>query len=183
MPLDGPSSSRNTISTGYNDSESRGKGAATGLANGSTTMAKSRRNKGKGSRTATPLLDEEKLPTTFEESSFEDNVDFIAFEPELHERDSKGEQEGQRAGEQDRDAMKSRERDGEDSKKRKLDYDQNDGYNNKRERTNAASRKAPWVTDVDWEGSTNVAELYVFSLSSCIITDGSSDYIERLMPL
>lgn len=102
MPLDGPSSSRNTTSTGDNDSESHGKGATTCLVNGSTTSAKSRRNKGKGSGTGTPLLDKEELPATFEEPSFEDNVDFIAFEPEPHERYDKGEQEDLPVGERDR---------------------------------------------------------------------------------
>jgi non-canonical poly(A) RNA polymerase PAPD5/7 len=180
MPLDGPSSSRNTTSTSHNGGESHGKGTNTGLANGSTTLAKSKRSKGKGSGTATPaLLDEKELPATFEESSFEDNVDFIAFEPEPHERDGKGEQEEPRVEERDRDAMKSRERDGGDSKKRKLDFDQNDGYHNKRERTNAASRKAPWVAQVDWEGSTNVAELCVFSPSRCIMTDGMAYRLHR----
>lgn len=31
----------------------------------------------------------------------------------------------------------------------------------KKERMDAASRKAPWLADVDWEGCTNVAQLYV----------------------
>jgi len=168
MPLDGPSSSRsgprNTTSTSYNDGETRRTGAATGLANGSATLAKSKRSKGKGSGAAKPVpLDEQKSPATFEEPSFENNVDFIAFEPEPHERDSKGDEEELRVGERDGDTAKYRERDGGDGKKRRLDIDPNDGYNNKKERTDAASRKAPWVTDVDWEGSTNVAELYVLS--------------------
>ena len=181
MPLDGPSSSRNTTSTNHNDSEARRKGAATGLSNTSTTPAKSKRSKGKGSGTATPaLLDEEESPATLEERSFEGNVDFIAFEPEPHESFGKDEQEEQRVGEGDRDALKSRERDGGDNKKRKLEFDQNDGYHNKKERMNAASRKAPWVTDVDWEGSTNVAELCVFSSLMYIVADGLViDYIER----
>ncbi|KAI9466112.1 hypothetical protein BJY52DRAFT_1112603 [Lactarius psammicola] len=157
MPLDGPSSSRseprNTASTIYNDSETRRKGTASGLANGSATLTKSRRSKGKGSGAATPVpLDEQKSPAAFEEPSFESNVDFIAFEPEPHERDSKGDEEEPRVGERDGDTANFRERDGGDGKKRKLDFDQNDGYNNKKERTDAASRKAPWVTDVDWEG-------------------------------
>lgn len=167
MQLDGPSSSRsetrNITSTSHDDSEARGKGVATGLANGSATPAKSKRSKGKGSGAATPVpLGEQTSPETFEEPSFENNVDFIAFEPEPDEHYNQGDKEEARAGERDRDAAKPRERDGGDGKKRKLDFDQNDGYNNKKERMDAASRKAPWVTDVDWEGSTNVAELYVF---------------------
>ncbi|KAH9079320.1 hypothetical protein EDB83DRAFT_2540005 [Lactarius deliciosus] len=160
MPLDGPSSSsrsgpRNTTSTNHNDSEARGKGAVT-LANASTTPAKSKRSKGKDSGAATPVPpDEQKSPATFEEHSFENNVDFIAFGPEPHELDDKEDEEEPR----DEGIANPRERDGEDGKRRRLDFDQNDGYSNKKERTNAASRKAPWVTDVDWEGSTNVAEL------------------------
>ncbi|TFK46660.1 Nucleotidyltransferase, partial [Heliocybe sulcata] len=47
-------------------------------------------------------------------------------------------------------------------KKRKVEeYDQDDGYANKRERTNAACRRAPWVHDVDWDSCNNVAEMYV----------------------
>ena len=175
MPLEGPSSSRNTIATGYNDNGSHRKDAATGLVNGSSTPAKPKRNKGKGSGTATPLLDKEKLPAP----SFEDNVDFIAFESDPHERSSQGEQEDLPVGERDRDAPKFRERDSGNSKKRTLDFDQNDGYNNKKERTNAASRKAPWVTDVDWEGSINVAELYALSPLRCIMTDGTEYRLHR----
>ena len=168
MPLDGPSGSQsefeNATLTNRNDSEVRGKGDATGLANGSATVARPKRSKGKGSGAATPVpLDEQKSPDTLEEPSFENNMDFIAFQPEPHERPSQGDNEESRAGEQDRDTAKFRERDGGDSKKRKLDVYQNDGYNNKKQRMDAASRKAPWVTDVDWEGSPNVAELYVFS--------------------
>ncbi|KAH9001363.1 hypothetical protein EDB92DRAFT_1826239 [Lactarius akahatsu] len=160
MPLDRPSSSRseprNTTPTSHNDSEARGKGAA----DGSTTLANSKRSKGKDSGAATPVPpDEQKSPATFEEHSFEKNVDFIAFGPEPHELDGKEDEEELRVGERDEDTANPRERDGEDGKRRRLDFDQNDGYSNKKERTNAASRKAPWVTDVDWEGSTNVAEL------------------------
>lgn len=38
-------------------------------------------------------------------------------------------------------------------------YDPNDGYSSKKERMDAASRKAPWLADIDWEGCTNVAQL------------------------
>ncbi|KAI9446546.1 hypothetical protein H4582DRAFT_1906504 [Lactarius indigo] len=158
MLLDGPSSLRpepiNTTST--NDSEARGKGATFGPTNGSATLAKSKRSKGKGSGAVTPVPPgEQKSPATFEEHSFENNVDFIAFGLDPHERDGKEGDDELRVGH----TANSRERDGGDGKKRRLDFDQNDGYSNKKERTDAASRKAPWVTDVDWEGSTNVAEL------------------------
>ncbi len=115
--------------------------------------------------------DEQTSPATFEEPSFENNVDFIAFKPEPPEHYSNGEDDEPRVGDRDRYTEKSREHNVGDGKKRKLDYDRDDGYNNK-ERTDAASRKAPWVTDVDWEGSTNVAELYVLSPRRCMTTDG-----------
>ena len=47
-------------------------------------------------------------------------------------------------------------------RKRKADeIDMNDGYTNKKERMAAASRKAPWAKDVDWESCSNVAEMCV----------------------
>lgn len=49
-----------------------------------------------------------------------------------------------------------------DSRKRKLDeVDVNDGYANKKQRLDAASRRAPWAVDVDWDKCNNVAEMYV----------------------
>jgi len=40
-----------------------------------------------------------------------------------------------------------------------IDFD--GGYTNKKQRVAAASRKAPWTADVDWDTCTNVAEMYV----------------------
>jgi len=55
---------------------------------------------------------------------------------------------------------RSRGRGGESTKKRKHDaVDFEDGYANKKQRMNAASRKAPWVYDIDWEDCRNVAEM------------------------
>lgn len=51
-------------------------------------------------------------------------------------------------------------------RKRKVDeVDLRDGYDNKKQRLNAASRRAPWVWDVDWDSCRNVAEMYVIILS------------------
>lgn len=66
--------------------------------------------------------------------------------------------------ERERDQGKVRERSrgrgGEPMKKRKHDaIDFEDGYANKKQRMNAASRKAPWVYDVEWEECRNVAEM------------------------
>ena len=50
-------------------------------------------------------------------------------------------------------------------RKRKADeVDLNDGYTSKKERVAAASRKAPWAKDVDWDSCANVAEMYVTGL-------------------
>lgn len=69
----------------------------------------------------------------------------------------------------DRGKGKSRDYDGY-GRKRKLDeVDLSDGYANKKQRVDAASRRAPWAADVDWEHCNNVAELYVASLSSMSI--------------
>jgi len=55
---------------------------------------------------------------------------------------------------------RSRGRCGESTKKRKHDaVDFEDGYANKKQRMNAASRKAPWVYDIDWKDCRNVAEM------------------------
>lgn len=126
-----------------------------------------RRSKSKGSGAATPVpLDGQKSPGA---PSFENNDDFIAFglddEPELHENHHREDNEEPREREWDKGKGKARERDDGGGRKRKADFDRNDGYSNKKERTDAASRKAPWVTDVDWDGSTNVAELYAFFFS------------------
>jgi non-canonical poly(A) RNA polymerase PAPD5/7 len=125
-----------------------------------------KRGKSKGSGAATPvLLDERKSPAAFvEPHSFENNDDFIAFgleedEPDLHEHHHREDKEEPREREWDRGKGRAHERYDGGGRKRKADYDRDDGYNNKKERTDAASRKAPWVADVDWEGSANVAEL------------------------
>jgi non-canonical poly(A) RNA polymerase PAPD5/7 len=128
-----------------------------------------RRSKSKGSGAATPVpLDERKLPSTLgEPPSFENNDDFIAFgleedEPDIHGHLHREAKREPREREWDRGKGKARERDDGGGRKRKAEFDRNDGYNNKKERTDAASRKAPWVAEVDWEGSTNVADLYAF---------------------
>lgn len=63
---------------------------------------------------------------------------------------------------------RSWERDQKDSgRKRKHDTTFDDGYENKKQRTDAASRKAPWVSDVNWESCTNVAEMCVVVVFHC----------------
>ncbi|KAJ7453071.1 hypothetical protein FB451DRAFT_671356 [Mycena latifolia] len=49
-----------------------------------------------------------------------------------------------------------------DRGKRKYDmvFDPSDGYQNKKQRTDAKSRLAPWVDHVNWEGCMNAAEMF-----------------------
>ncbi|KAJ7685750.1 hypothetical protein DFH06DRAFT_1159264, partial [Mycena polygramma] len=49
-----------------------------------------------------------------------------------------------------------------DRGKRKYDmvFDPSDGYQNKKQRTDAKSRLAPWVDEVEWEGCTNAADMF-----------------------
>jgi non-canonical poly(A) RNA polymerase PAPD5/7 len=137
--------------------------AVAGPSNVSAVVTKLKRKR-KSSGTATPVPpDEQKSPAFAEPPSFENNGDFIAFgseeeEPDLHREDK----EELRDRETDKGKGKARERDDGGGRKRNADLDRNDGYDNKKRRIEAASRKAPWVADVDWEGSTNVAELYAF---------------------
>ena len=147
-------------------------------------MKPKRRSKGKGSGQATPATPtEQKSPVAFDEPSFEKNSDFIALrfedDPDVHDRFRKDNKEEPRERDWDKGKGKAQDRDNVDGKKRKADFDRNDGYN-KKERMDAASRKAPWVTDVDWEGCANVAELSAsFHWLYCVVTDDMPDYTER----
>ena len=120
-----------------------------------------RKGKNKGSGSATPVSQGERnAAAALEEASFENNGDFIAF-GSVNDDHPEEVKEDIREREWDKGKRKAGERDSGGGRRRKADFDRNDGYNNKKERIDAASRKAPWVADVDWEGSTNVAELYV----------------------
>ncbi|KAI8989833.1 hypothetical protein BD414DRAFT_414259 [Trametes punicea] len=69
-----------------------------------------------------------------------------------------------KAREREREIEREREREHSEhaGRKRKVDeIDFDDGYVSKKQRVAAASRKAPWVKDVDWESCTNVAEACV----------------------
>jgi len=172
MSFGGPSGSQldseNTIGTSSRHREDRDQGtvdAAAGPSDVSPTAAATklkRKSKNKGSGSATPVpKGERKAAAALEEASFENNGDFIAFGLVDDDHREKA-NEDIREREWDKGKRKAGERDGGGGRKRKADFDRNDGYNNKKERTDAASRKAPWVADVDWEASTNVAELYAF---------------------
>jgi non-canonical poly(A) RNA polymerase PAPD5/7 len=175
MPLDGPPNanpdSKGEIDASRKHHEEGGHGTldmAAGPSNLPTVPTKpKRRSKGKRSGQATPVSPgRQKSPVTFEEPSFENNGDFIAFrfedDPEIHDHFRKEDKEEPREREWDKGKRKAQEHDTIGGRKRKADFDRSDGYNSKKERTDAASRKAPWVTDVDWEGCANVAELSAF---------------------
>ncbi|KAI0672801.1 hypothetical protein C8Q78DRAFT_970483 [Trametes maxima] len=101
------------------------------------------------------------------ESSFVE-ADFIAFalsEPEdvqPAQEDRPPEREWDKGKSKGRGKEKERERGGggeHAGRKRKVEeVDFDDGYTNKKQRVAAASRKAPWAQDVDWESCANVAE-------------------------
>lgn len=89
--------------------------------------------------------EEDFIPFTFEDEEKVEEEEVVEVEPPVREWDKgKG-----RAKESD-------------SRKRKHDeVDLNDGYANKKQRLDAASRRAPWAVDVDWDKCNNVAEMYV----------------------
>lgn len=75
----------------------------------------------------------------------------------------------QRTREWDRGKPNGLDRTGKerDNGKRKYGsaFEPNDGYENKKQRMDAKSRKSPWVKDIEWERCRNVAELCVFGSS------------------
>ena len=194
MPPDGSSTaqkdSSDEISTSRKHREDRERGTLDVASGPSAAATKlKRRSKGTDSGSATLLAPgEQKSPVAIEEPSFENNSDFIAFRfedgPEVHDRLPKESEEEPREREWDKGKGKAHEGDSVGARKRKADLDRNDGYNNKKERMDAASRKAPWITDVDWEGSANVADLSAFFYWLYrVVTDDTLGYIERSMHL
>ena len=78
-------------------------------------------------------------------------------------RDKDGGRERRDTGRtRDRDRDLDRDADSRGTKRKKDLYDLNDGYANKKQRLDAASRKSPWVADLDWTRCRHVAELCVF---------------------
>jgi non-canonical poly(A) RNA polymerase PAPD5/7 len=92
-------------------------------------------------------------------TSFEGD-DFIAFtfSEEENEAEEGVEEEALSTREWDKGKAKAKDRD-HGRKRRHDEIDFNDGYTNKKQRTDAASRLAPWAGDVDWERSKNVSEM------------------------
>jgi hypothetical protein len=48
-----------------------------------------------------------------------------------------------------------------------LEMEDDDGYANKKQRTDAASRLTPWIDYVKWDNCRNLAELYVYCSNVC----------------
>lgn len=141
-----------------------------------------------GPSTSTPIssqtLSTMSLPSSSQPADTSKPVEFveeyIAFAPSSDSEDDSRKQKARKsekargkepvrdalvASERDWDRGKPRERErsrerGRDEKKRKHDaIDFDDGYANKKQRMDAASRKAPWVYDIDWDGCKNVSEM------------------------
>ncbi|KZT70088.1 hypothetical protein DAEQUDRAFT_810830 [Daedalea quercina L-15889] len=88
---------------------------------------------------------------TFEEA------DFIAFG--FSEPEDEVDEQRPAVREWDKGKGRASERDHAGRKRKQGELDPNDGYGNKRQRVAAASRKAPWTANVDWESCANVAEM------------------------
>ncbi|KAI0373072.1 hypothetical protein BV20DRAFT_1014460 [Pilatotrama ljubarskyi] len=102
------------------------------------------------------------------ESSFTE-ADFIPFsfsdpeEPEPVKEDWPPAREWDKgkgkAREKEREREWDQEREHAGRKRKVEEIDFNDGFANKKQRVAAASRRAPWVRDVDWDSCANVAEM------------------------
>ncbi|TFY55297.1 hypothetical protein EVJ58_g8335 [Rhodofomes roseus] len=98
-----------------------------------------------------PGAAEKKGRNTFEEA------DFIAlnFDDEAEER----EEARPATREWDKGKSRASERDHAGRKRKSGEFGLDDEYASKKQRVAAASRKAPWTADVDWESCVNVAEM------------------------
>ncbi|EIW60204.1 uncharacterized protein TRAVEDRAFT_164816 [Trametes versicolor FP-101664 SS1] len=102
---------------------------------------------------------------TFTEADF---IPFSFSDPEEPAEPAPAKEDWPPAREWDRGKGKSREKERERGderesagRKRKVEeVDFDDGYANKKQRVAAASRRAPWVNNVDWDRCANVAEMY-----------------------
>lgn len=77
------------------------------------------------------------------------------------DRDGGRRDDERREGERGRGRDRDRGREDAGKKRKAPEFDPDDGYQSKKQRQDAASRKAPWIGMMDAEGCTNVAELYV----------------------
>ncbi|KIP08737.1 hypothetical protein PHLGIDRAFT_68903 [Phlebiopsis gigantea 11061_1 CR5-6] len=92
-------------------------------------------------------------------SSFAADQDFVGFTFSDDEKENEEEVEETAPPVREWDRGKGKARDYEGRKRRHDEIDYNDGYANKKQRLDAASRLAPWAVDVEWDKCTNVAEM------------------------
>ena len=115
--------------------------------------------------------------------------DFIAFTLSEAEEEDAEEVKVKETPVREWDKRKARTRDsGAPSSGQKRKVDElvfNDGYSSKKQGMDAASRRAPWVWDVDMEACTNVAQMYVgmfpFTETTCSWSWIYIGFILRLM--
>ncbi|VDB82658.1 unnamed protein product [Peniophora sp. CBMAI 1063] len=74
-------------------------------------------------------------------------------------RDDRDRDGGRRDGNRGRGRDRDRGREDAGKMRKASDFDPDDGYQSKKQRQDAASRKAPWTDMMDTDGCTNVAEL------------------------
>nr|VWP00205.1 2-oxoisovalerate dehydrogenase subunit alpha (EC (Branched-chain alpha-keto acid dehydrogenase E1 component alpha chain) [Ganoderma boninense] len=92
------------------------------------------------------------------------NDDFIAFSlsdsEEADRQSARASSPPVREWDRGKPKGKGKDREEHAGRKRKVEeVDFNDGYANKKQRVAAASRRAPWTQDVDWDRCANVAEM------------------------
>ncbi|KAG5634891.1 hypothetical protein H0H81_000408 [Sphagnurus paluster] len=77
------------------------------------------------------------------------------------DRDRDGDRDRRRDRSRNRDRTRDRDRgrDGTNNSKRKHEFDSNDGYANKKQRTDASSRLSPWTAGLKWQSCLHVAEM------------------------
>lgn len=95
-------------------------------------------------------------------ASFTADEDFVGFTfSDEEENEEEVEETVPQVREWDRGKGKARDYESGGRKRGHDEIDYNDGYANKKQRTDAASRLAPWAADVEWDKCNNVAEMYV----------------------
>ncbi|KAG6888367.1 hypothetical protein C0992_008669 [Termitomyces sp. T32_za158] len=91
------------------------------------------------------LVEAREQPKSQRSGGFEDGADYISF--------------GFKDDEDTKSVAVSGRDKGKGVKRKKDSFDLDDGYESKKQRLDAASRKSPWVADLDWTRCRHVAEL------------------------
>ncbi|EMD38132.1 hypothetical protein CERSUDRAFT_49354 [Gelatoporia subvermispora B] len=124
-------------------------GPSTAVSNGSTTPSTSKKHRSKSGREEKPSSH----GVGFEET------DFIAFSFSDEDEGEIEEAVEMKTPVREWDKGKGKERENSVRKRKMGEVTLDDGYANKKQRVAAASRRAPWLADVGWEGCTNVSEM------------------------